>query len=144
MALDDLVGRARAAVDASDDPAVHGLTRLAGGMTHHVFAPLDDGQVVVKVFRATTRDEPKREWDALVALAGSGIAPEPVHFDAGDPAIVVMTHVTGSALSAGAIGADHAREIGRVHRVVHGTVPEVRRPHSHSAVRAARTALMLD
>ena len=145
MSFGDLVGRARAAVAAaSADPAVHGLTRLAGGMTHHVFAPLDDPKLVVKVFQTTSRDQPDHEWDALVTLAGSGIAPEPVHFDAGDPAIVVMTRVSGSSLSAGAVGAGHAREIGRVHRLVHRMVPEVLRPLPHSGIDAARTALMLD
>lgn len=141
----DLVGRARAAVATPGaDPALHGLSRLAGGMTHHVFAPLDDSNVVIKVFQTTSRDEPEHEWDALVTLAGSGIAPEPVHFDAGDPAVVVMTRVSGSSLPAGSIGAEHARQIGRVHRLVHRMVPEVRRPPSHSGARAARTALMLD
>ena len=113
-------------------------------MTHHVFAPLDDSNLVVKVFQITSRDEPEHEWDALVTLAGSGITPEPVHFDAGDPAIVVMTRVSGSPLPAGSLGAEHARQIGRVHRLVHRMVPENRRPPSHSGVRAARTTLMLD
>jgi hypothetical protein len=144
MRFGDLVSKARAAVSAAGgDPALHGLTRLAGGMTHHVFAPLDDTNLVVKVFQTTSRDEPEHEWDALVTLAGSGIAPEPVHYDAGDPAIVVMTRVSGQSLSAGAIGAEHAREIGRVHCLVHRINPGVRRPPSHSGVRAARTALML-
>jgi len=140
----DLVGRARAAVAGSADLAQQGLTRMAGGMTHHVFAPLDDSNLVVKVFQTTSRDEPQREWDALVTLAGSGIAPQPVYFDAGDPAVVVMTRVSGSSLPAGSIGPGHARQIGRVHRLVHRMVPEVRRPPSHSGVRAARTALLLD
>ncbi len=113
-------------------------------MTHHVFAPLDDSNLVVKVFETSSREEPEHEWDALVTLAGSGIAPEPVHFEAGDPAIVVMTRVSGSSLPAGAIGAEHAREIGRAHRLVHRMVPEVRRPPSHSGVWAARAALTLD
>ena len=145
MHFGDLLGRARAAVAAETaDPALHGLARLAGGMTHHVFAPLDDSNLVVKVFHTTSRDEPKHEWDALVTLTGSGITPEPVHFDAGDPTIVVMTRVSGSSLPAGSLGAEHAREIGLVHRLVHRTVPEVRRPPSHSGLRAASAALMLD
>ena len=113
-------------------------------MTHHVFAPLDDSNLVVKVFQSTSTHEPEHEWDALVTLAGSGITPEPVHFDAGDPAIVVMTRVSGSPLPASSLGAEHARQIGRVHRLVHRMVPENRRPPSHSGVRAARTTLMLD
>jgi hypothetical protein len=145
MHFGDLLGRARAATAAGTaDPALHGLARLAGGMTHHVFAPLDDSNLVVKVFHTTSRDEPKHEWDALVTLTGSGITPEPVHFDAGDPTIVVMTRVSGSSLPAGSLGAEHAREIGLVHRLVHRTVPEVRRPPSHSGLRAASAALMLD
>lgn len=66
MPFGDLLGRARAAIAGSADPAQHGLTRMAGGMTHHVFAPLDDSNLVVKVFQTTSRDEPEHEWDALV------------------------------------------------------------------------------
>jgi aminoglycoside phosphotransferase (APT) family kinase protein len=145
MHLGDLVGRARLAVaSAGADPATHGLTRLAGGMTHHVFAPIEDSHLVVKVFQTHEWDEPEHEWDALVALAGSGIAPEPVHFDAAEPAIVVMTRVPGSPLPADALGVHHARQIGQCHRLVHRTVPQLQRPLSNSGVRAARTALMLD
>ena len=139
MPFGDLLGKARAAIAGSADPAQHGLTRMAGGMTHHVFAPLDDSNLVVKVFQTTSRDEPEHEWDALVTLAGSGIAPEPVHFDAGDPAVVVMTRVSGSSLPAGSIGAEHARQIGRVHRLVHRMVPEVgRRPPIRASARRAQ------
>lgn len=113
-------------------------------MSHDVFAPLDDANLVVKVFQTADGDEPEHEWDALVALAGSGIAPEPVHFDGGEPAVVVMTRVPGSSLSAGALDAEHARVIGSVHRLVHRTVPRTRRPLSHSGLQAARTALMAD
>jgi hypothetical protein len=64
MRFGDLVDRAPAAVAAgSDDPAVHGLTQLAGGMTHHVFAPLDDLNLVVKVFQTTSRDAAEHEWE---------------------------------------------------------------------------------
>jgi hypothetical protein len=113
-------------------------------MTHQVFAPLDDSNLVFKVFQATKGDEPHREWDALVALAGSGIAPGPVHFDPSDPAVVVMTRMVGSSLPAGEHGVEHAREIGRVHRLVHRVAPEARRAPSHSGVRAAWAALMVD
>src|SRR5712692_10758200 len=124
MRLGDLIGSARAAVAAAGvDPAVHGFARLSGGMSHDVFAPIDDPSLVVKVFQPADRDGPEREWDALVALAGSGLSPEPVHFDAEDPAVVVMTRVSGAPLSADALGAEHARVIGSVHRLVHRAVP---------------------
>jgi len=113
-------------------------------MTHHVFAPVDHPDVVVKVFQSTSRDESEREWDALLALSGCGIAPEPLHFDDGDPATVVMTRVSGSSLTAEALSPDHAHQIGRVHGLVHRVVPEVRRPLAHSGVRGARRALMAD
>jgi aminoglycoside phosphotransferase (APT) family kinase protein len=145
MRFGDLVGGARAAIAApSSDPAVHGLARLSGGMSHDVFAPIDDANLVVKVFRTAAVDESEHEWDALVALAGSGIAPEPVHFDAGDPAVVVMTRVPGSSLLAGALDAEDARVIGSVHRLVHRTVPRSRRRLPHSGIRTARAALMAD
>jgi hypothetical protein len=70
----DLVSRARAAVSATgDDPAAHGLARLVGGMTHHVFEPLDDTNLVVKVFESNGRAEPENEWNALVTCAGTGV-----------------------------------------------------------------------
>jgi hypothetical protein len=117
--------------------------RLCGGMTNDVFALLDDPDRVVKGFR-TPGDAAHREWDALVALGGSGIAPEPVHLAAGDPAVVVMTRVRGSSRPADSLGADHARAIGEAHRLVHRTVPDTRRPPSHSGVRTLRAALMGD
>jgi aminoglycoside phosphotransferase (APT) family kinase protein len=146
MPFDDLVTRARAAVaSAGADPAQHGLALLTGGMTHHVFLPVEDPSLVVKVFQSTDRNGPEHEWDALVALAGSRIAPDPVHLDAGDPAIVVMTRVPGSSLSADALGAEHAGMIGSVHRLVHAIVPGDRRPVPHfSGLRNARTSLMRD
>ena len=127
MRMSDLVDRARAASNATgvSSPAL-GLERLWGGMSHAVFAPVDDPTLVVKVFTTVAREEPEREWEALVTLAGSGVAPEPVHFDAGDSAVVVMTRVVGSSLPAGDLGDEHAAVIGSVHRRVH------RRPE-HSA-----------
>lgn len=141
--FDDLVRSARAAVAATDtDPAVHGLARLSGGMSHDVFTPVDDAGLVVKVFQPSAREAPDREWSALVALAGSGIAPEPVHFDASGRAVVVMTRVRGSVLSADALDGDHARMIGDIHRVVHRTEAGPRRPPADAGVRAARAALL--
>jgi aminoglycoside phosphotransferase (APT) family kinase protein len=141
----ELIGRARAVVAAPGvDPSAHGLVRVPGGMTHDVFAPVDDPTLVVKVFRSADRDEAEREWDALVALAGSGVAPDPVRFDAGEPAIVVMARVSGSPRSAGALDAEHARVIGRVHRLVHRAVPRSPRPVTHAGVVAARASLMRD
>src|SRR5688500_13624333 len=144
MRMGDLIGNARAAVAKRDsDPAVHGLERLTGGMSHDVFAPVDDPNLVVKVFHAADRAKAEREWEGLVALAGSGVAPEPVHVDV-ELATVVMTRVSGSPLVAAALGAKHARVIGRMHRAVHGAVPRSRRPLTHSGVHAARASLMLD
>jgi aminoglycoside phosphotransferase (APT) family kinase protein len=97
---------------------------------------------VVKVFQTAGRNEPEQEWDALETLAGSGIAPDPVHFDRSSPAVVVMTRASGSSLPAGALGQEHAQAIGSVHRLVHATVPEYRRPPAHSGLRNARTSLM--
>lgn len=143
MRVGDLIVRARAAVaEIGVDPASHGVARLSGGMSHDVFATVDDPNLVLKVFRTADHDEPEREWDDLVALAGSGLAPEPVHLDAGDPPIVVMMRVLASPLSAGALDAGHARVIGSVHRLVHRTVPTTRRPLSHSGVLGARTSLL--
>lgn len=143
MHVTDLVSRARAAVNAgSVDPSSYGLERLPGGMSHTVFAPIDDSTLVVKVFTTVLREEPEREWEALVALSGSGVAPEPMHFDGGDSAVVVMTRMSGSSLSAGELGAGHAAAIGNIHRRVHRTRTHRRRPVGHSWVRASCAALL--
>lgn len=138
MHLTDLVSSARAAVNGgSVHPSAYGLERLPGGMSHTVFAPIDDSTLVVKVFATVVREEPEREWEALVALSGSGIAPEPIHFEVGDSAVVVMTRMSGSSLSAGELGAGHAAAIGNIHRRVHRTGTHPRRPVGHSWVRAS-------
>ena len=145
MRFDRLLSSARAAVESADaDPAEYGLSRLSGGMTHELFVPVDSPNLVVKVFQSARRNEPEQEWDALRTLAGSGVAPVPVHFDRSSPAVVVMTRVPGSALQAGALEQKHAHSIGSVHRLVHATVPEHRRPPAHSGLRTTRTSLMQD
>ncbi len=106
-------------------------------MSHAVFAPVNDSTLIVKVFKSVVHEEPEREWEALVAFSGSGLAPEPVHFAAGDPAVVVMTRVVGSSLLAGELGEAHAGVIGEMHRRVHRAGPSSRRPISHPGVRAA-------
>lgn len=149
MAFHDLIGRARAAtvtVGAGGDPTVHGLASLAGGMTHAVFAPVDDEGVVVKVFDATARgaSSAKREWDALGALRGSGVAAEPLHFEAGAVPIVVMTRVGGAARPAVALDVGHAGVLGNAHRLVHDHVPLSGGPEARSAIPAAWPALLQD
>lgn len=143
MSAKNLVDRARAALDEGDGSLSGlGLERLAGGMSHAVFAPIEDPALVVKVFARDLYEEPAREWEALVALAGSGLAPEPVHYGAGSAAtVVVMTRVTGVSLSAGELGERHAVLLGGAHRRVHAMSPSARRPLSHSWVRAAAEAL---
>ncbi|HUP87319.1 MAG TPA: aminoglycoside phosphotransferase family protein [Acidimicrobiales bacterium] len=143
MSLTDLVDRARAAVHAGDvDPSARGLEPLTGGMSHAVFAPIDDPSLVVKVFKTCHRQEPEREWEGLVALAGSGLAPEPIHLDVGDSTVVVMTRMIGASLSAGELHAAHAAAIGTVHRRVHGIGSAPRRPVGHSWVRASCMSLL--
>lgn len=147
--MTDLVARARAVASGSGlDPATHGFERLAGGMSHTVLSPIDDPALVVKVFTSAARQEPEREWEALVALSGSGIAPEPVHVDAGggagDPAVVVMTMAGGASSPASELGEEHARAIGAVHRRVHDVDPPTRRPQSHAWLRAAGASLQAD
>lgn len=142
MVVRDLVDRARAAVDAGDlDGRGFGFERLSGGMTHAVLAPIDAPEFVVKVFTSRNREEPSREWEALVALAGSGLAPEPVHVELGEPATVVMTRVVGSLLPAPHLGDRHAAMLGSAHRLVHGTESPSRRPPSHAGVLRAWMSL---
>jgi ABC-type glutathione transport system ATPase component len=94
----ELVDRARAAVTAGDASS-QGLTRLTGGISHDVFSPVEDGSVVVKVFRTVDRDEQHREWAALLSLTNSGVAPQPVHFDELRPAAVVRLRLVSGELS---------------------------------------------
>lgn len=140
--MKDLVDRARAAVFADDVRLPRlGLQRMSGGMSHAVFTPVDDSGLVVKVFTSALREEPEREWEALVALADSGIAPQPVHFDDREAAVVVMTRVVGSALPAAALREKHALALGNAHRRVHRMSPRRPRPVTHSWVRAACESL---
>lgn len=110
-------------------------------MTHSVFAPVEDPSLVVKVFQ-TRGPQSGHEWEALLALSGSGIAPEPLHFGVGDPSVVVMTRAAGSFLPADVLRSDHAQAIGSVHRLVHGTALQSPRPLVHSGVRAAAAVLV--
>jgi aminoglycoside phosphotransferase (APT) family kinase protein len=55
-----------------------------------------DGDVVRKRYTRTDRDEPEREWAALLLLheLAPGLAPEPLAFES-DPPVVVMSRVPG-------------------------------------------------
>lgn len=58
-----------------------------------------EGEVVRKRYRRTNRDEPAREWAALVLLDehAPGLAPQPLAREA-DPPVVVMSRVAGDPL----------------------------------------------
>jgi hypothetical protein len=145
MRIMDLVGHARTvAAERSTEPEAHGLMRLSGGMNHDVFAPIDDSVLVAKAFRAGESGAAEREWGALVGLAGTGIAPDPILYNPGDPSIVVMSRVSGSSLSGGALGAEHAWRIGAAHRLVHQVVPWSPEAMSHAGVHAALANLKLN
>ncbi|MCD4536544.1 aminoglycoside phosphotransferase family protein [Nocardioides sp. cx-169] len=60
-----------------------------------------EGQVVRKRYGGTNRDEPAREWAALVLLHehAPGLAPQPLARET-DPPAVVMSRVAGDALDA--------------------------------------------
>ena len=142
MADGELVHRARSAVGLGDvDQTALGLIRLSGGMNHGVFASTDASALVVKVFATGAGDEPAREWEALEALAGSGLAPTPVQFEPSEPAVVVMTRISGRSLPASALDETHAAAIGSAHRRIHQAEPDVQRHPSHDGVRAALAAL---
>ena len=104
----------------------------------------EDATAVVKVFRAIDHDAPEQEWRALVALAGFGIAPDPIHFDPGERPIVVMSRVLGSSLPSRALRVEHAERIAVAHRIVHTAVPSSPRSMSHGGIRAAQMTLTLD
>ena len=140
--VDDLVRAVRRVVGSPGcDPATHGLVRLEGGMSHDVFAPVDDAAVVAKAFTPETSDAASREWAALVALAGRGLAPEPVHLDrAGDP-VVVMSRLAGVSLPVEALGTEHAERLAAAHRTVHGLVVDGA-PPLHAGIWRARSTLL--
>lgn len=110
-------------------------------MTHDVFSVHEEPSLVVKVFRTSNGGEPVREWEALLSLAGSGVTPGPVHFDLGEPPVVVMERVRGSSLTADALEASHAAAIGRAHRLVHGTRQSAAGDISLSGLRATAASL---
>ena len=129
----DVIGAARAAQ----------LERLTGGLHHDVFA-MDD--VVVKVFRSWARDEPRREWEALCALADSGLAAMPIAFDPVEPPVVVMSMLPGRSLaSVELLTSERVAVLGAAYRRLH----EVRPPSgrlslSHPATLVPRTRSMFD
>ena len=141
MGHDDLIRRARLAVAGKG--AVD-LTRLSGGMSHDLFVTDDRAGVVVKVFRTSADHEPEREWDALQALAGSGLAPEPIHFDRSGAPVIVMTFVPGAPKAGRELRLDDAHRIGAAHRAVHRTVAPSPRPLGHTGLRSAAAALFDD
>jgi hypothetical protein len=113
-------------------------------MTHDVFVPEDHPGLVVKVFAGSKGREPDNEWNALTALATTGLAPTPVHFDRGRCPVVVMEHAEGTSLTAGSLGSEHAAAIGRAHRLVHAQPAARRRgSRSPSVLLRIRLALML-
>jgi aminoglycoside phosphotransferase (APT) family kinase protein len=79
-----------------------------------------------------------------VTLAGSGIAPAPVHFNRGRRPVVVMERVSGSSLAADALEARHATAIGSAHRLVHGTTHERQRELPHAGLKHTRSSLGRD
>lgn len=116
----DLVLRARtAASSVQPDLEKFGLIRLSGGMTHDVYVPIDEPSIVVKVFGASDAGPAECEWDALTVLGGTGLAPRPIRYEAGELPSVVMERVPGSLLAADALDAGHAAAIGEAHRLVH-------------------------
>jgi hypothetical protein len=144
--IDDLVRRARAATSSPvGDPERFGLVRLDGGMTHDVFVPEADASVVLKVFRGgEDGTQSRNEWDALVALAGSGIAPRPVHFAHGDRPVVVMERALGSSVRDSAMAAGHASALGGAHRRVQDFAIDRSPGIPHAGLLAARSALLRD
>ena len=120
--------------------------RLAGGISHDVFVTGDAPVAVVKVYRSWGRDEPAREWEALGALRGTGLAAAPVSFDAGDPPVVVMSFVAGAALaSVGELTSPRLSALGAVHRRVHAAVaPSGRLALNHPAVILPKVRAMFD
>ena len=118
------------------------LERLSGGLHHDVFVA---GDVVVKVFRASARDEPLREWEALAALAGTGLAATPMAFDPSPPEVVVMSLLPGRALSSVAeLTSARVEVLGAGHRRLHGLRPPASRrlSLSHPATLLPRTRSM--
>ena len=116
------------------------LSPLAGDWSHRLFASSLGGRaVVVKVYASAGRDEPVREWEALTALDGTGLAPAPVGADlAGDPPVVVMSQVSGRARPLGSLGPAELDALAGAHRRVHA----VRAPSDRPATGAS--AVLLD
>ncbi len=98
----------------------------AGGRersTHDV--ELADG-LVVKRFRSWSRDEHRREWQALNLLAefAPGLAPLPVSADLeADPPVITMTRLPGMSLAGLAVTAQHLDALVTTVNSLHTCVP---------------------
>lgn len=122
------------------------LSLLDGDWSHRLFASTLGGRaVIVKVYASAGRDEPAREWEALTALDGTGLAPAPVGADlAGEPPVVVMSRVSGRARPLGSLGPAELDALADAHRRVHAVRPPSDRPATGaSAVLLDRAAASL-
>ena len=145
MPFQEIVRRARGAVEATGgDSDELGLARLAGGMSHDVFAPLDRPDLVVKVFQAAAQREANQEGEGLTLLATTGLAPAPVHRDLDGRPVVVMSRVAGTPLPAAALTEQHAAAIGAAHRRVHLATPPAPAPPEDSSAKALRAPLLAE
>src|SRR5437773_813891 len=93
---------------------------MAVSSYHHVFrATAGSDDAVVKVFKSADRDEPRREWEALTALAHTGVAPVPLVLveDASAP-VVVMTELSGRSLPFGDLDPSQLEQLGRVRAAI--------------------------
>jgi Ser/Thr protein kinase RdoA (MazF antagonist) len=86
---------------------------------------MEDG-TVVKRFRSSGHDEPRREWQALTLLAeyAPGLAPEPVRADLeSDPPEVVMSRLPGEPLVTQLASAAQVDAIAAALGSLHDAVP---------------------
>lgn len=138
--LSEVVEAARRWPDG-DSGIVEPLT-TAWSWSHGVFrGRLDGDPVIVKVFADDRRNEHRREWDTLQALAVEELAPDPMYLSADDgPPVIVMSRVEGSPRPLPGLSGRQLEAFASAHRRVHAARPETSRPAIGSAAAAlART-----
>jgi aminoglycoside phosphotransferase len=98
---------------------------ISKGGTHEVRIDRDS-EIVVKRFRSWSRDEPVREWTALMLLAefAPGLAPVPVSADlSGSPPTLTMSWLPGTELGTAPVTTAQERALAVALQRLWGAVP---------------------
>lgn len=126
--FDVLRRRVAGVVSESDDTVMRNVaaSRLNGGRNNPIFGCTLDGQrLCVKLHKTDGRQRDRREWEALNALAASGIAvgPLPIGYAPGAQPVMAVEHLPGSGLGEHHITSNQVHALAEANREVHAMAP---------------------